>query len=314
MNNNISVQIIEGLHDIKPNYKANKYPQPGHVALPRMFWVGLWIAARGGGKTYSCAQLLKMYETHGVFDAKTGEECIQRVILMSPTVEANPVWSSLQHLDPSDVHGCYSDKLLVKVIEDIRREAEATETYLRRVRAWKRAMKARHMHEISKKDMEILMETQFNDPREWGEQPRFTKPVVNFLILDDLVGSDAFKAVGKSELTQVLLRNRHMRLNIAILAQSLKSVPRTIRMNSSVFVLFRFANTKVILDLHEEVSNMLTEQEFEELYKYATSEDHGCLIIDQTQPDKSQRFKLGWDSLILRQNLQGLLLEQPRSN
>ena len=296
----ISTQPIDGLTDIKPKYKANKYPQPGHVALPRMFWVGLWIASRGGGKTYSCAQLLKMYETHGIFDPKTGEECVQRIILMSPTVEANPIWKSLEHLDPADIHGRYSDRLLVQVIDDIRREAEATETFLRRMRAWKRAMKAKHMHEISKKDMETLMETQMNDPREWGDQPKYTKPVVNFLILDDLIGSDAFKAVGNSELTQVLLRNRHMHLNIAILAQSLKSVPRTIRMNASVFVLFRFANTKVILDLHEEVSNMLTEQEFEELYKYATRDDHGCLIIDQTQPDKSQRLKLGWDNLILR--------------
>lgn len=294
----ISSNPIDGLTGIEPHYKANKYPYPGHVSLPNMFWVGLWIASRGGGKTYSCAQLLKMYETHQLYDPKTHEECVQRVILMSPTVEANPVWTSLKNLDPKDIHGRYSDRLLSRVIDDIKTEAEATETFLRRMRVWRRAMRAKSIDQLSKKDVEVLMETQMTDPREWGEQPKYTKPVVNFLILDDLVGSDAFKAVGKSELTQVLLRNRHMRLNIAILAQSLKSVPRTIRMNASVFVLYRFANVKVIFDLYEEVSNLLTEREFEEVYKYATREDHGALIIDQTQKDKSQRLKNGWDNIL----------------
>ncbi len=79
----------------------------------------------------------------------------------------------------------------------------------------------------------------------------------------------------------------------------MKSVPRSIRMNESVFVLFKFANAKVVLDLYEEVSSLVTEQEFESIYRYATDDDHGSLVIDTTQPDKRMRFKKGWDEVIV---------------
>ena len=298
----LALQDIDGLAGIHPTYKQNKYPVPGHPALPRLFWVGLWIAARGGGKTYSCAQLLKMYETHGIYDTKTGNACHQRVILMTPTFEANPVWTSLKHLDTeSDVHSSYSDAKLVDVVDDIRQEAEKTATYCRRCAAWDEAARYRRPEEIPSELMEVLMETQLQHPDEHGEQPKYKRPCVTFLILDDLVGSDAFKAVGRSALTQLVLRNRHCRICIAILSQSLKSVPRSIRMNASIFVLFKFANTRVLEDLHEEVSSLITEQEFTELFKAATNDDHGSLIIDQTQPDKTHRLRLGWEKFLLIQ-------------
>jgi hypothetical protein len=298
----IAATDIDGLTGIHPTYKANKYPAPGHAALPRMYWVGLWIASRGGGKTYSCAQLLKMYERHGVYDTRTGQACHQRVILLTPTFDANPVWTSLKHLDfENDVHSKYSDALLVRVVEDVKREAEATETYCRRCRAWDKAAKYRRPEDIPKEIYEVLMETQLVHPSEWGEVPKYTRPTVTFLILDDLVGSDAFKSVGKSALTQLVLRNRHCRICIAILSQSLKSVPRSIRMNASVFVLFKFANMRVLDDLYEEISNLLTESEFVDLFKYATNDKHGSLIIDQTQADKTQRLKLGWEIFLLLQ-------------
>ena len=48
-----------------------------------------------------------------------------------------------------------------------------------------------------------------------------------------------------------------------------------------MYVLYRFANVKMVLEkLYEEVSNLLTETQFEELYKHATSEPHDALVID----------------------------------
>jgi len=275
-----------------------------------MFFVGMWVGARGGGKTYSCAHLLKLYEHFGIHEK--GRECDQRIIVMSPTVEANMgVWKTLKHLDfDMDVHGNYSDAELVAVVNDIRAEAEKTETWCRRCRAWDRALKTRHPSQVSKKDMETLLETQMMNPREVMDRPKHERPVVNFLILDDLVGSSAFKSVGVSTLTNVVLKNRHIRLNICILVQALKSVPKSIRSNASVFVLFKFANTDIVLELHEVVSNIVTEDQFLALYKFATEDDHsasgtgrpqvchGSLIIDTTQPNKRDRFKASWSTVI----------------
>jgi hypothetical protein len=278
--------------------KPRIVPIPGHESLPRMFFVGMWIGARGGGKTYSCAHLLKLYEHFGLHEK--GKLCDQRIILMSPTVEANMgVWKTLKHLNfDADVHGNYSDAKLVAVVNDITQEAEKTKTWCRRCDAWDRAMKARHPSHVSKKDLATLSETGMMNPREVMERPKHERPVVNFLVLDDLVGSSAFKSVGVSTLTNVVLKNRHIRLNICILVQALKSVPKSIRSNASVFVLFKFANTDIVLELHEVVSNIVTEDQFMSLYKFATEHDHGSLIIDTTQPNKEDRFKASWSQYI----------------
>jgi len=285
------------IDDVQFKIKSKRVPIPGHDALPRMFFVGLWIGARGGGKTYSCAHLLKLYEHFGIYFG--GQSCAQRIVLMSPTVEANPAWRELKHLDfDADVHGSYSDAKLVEVVEEIKAEARKTETWVRRTRTWDRCVR-KHPSTISRKDWAVLAETGNMDPRETTPRPKFEKPVVTFLVLDDLVGSSAFKSVGVSALTNLTLRNRHVNICVCILAQTLKSIPKSIRTNANVFVLFKFANMKVIVDdLYEEVSNLVTEEEFVDLYKYATEEDHGSLIIDQSQPDKANRFKESWSTVL----------------
>jgi len=287
-----------GIDDVKLEIKDEPVPIPGHDDLPRMFFVGMWVGARGGGKTYSCALLLRLYQRFGV--RLDGKKCAQRIVIMSPTVEANPVWHNLKHVNfENDVHGNYSDAKLTKVVQDIADESEKTKTWCRRCDAWDRSVKAEHPSEISKKDMETLAETGMRNPREVMERPKHTRPVVNFLVLDDLVGTSAFKHVGQSVLTNVVTKNRHFRINVCILVQALKTVPKTIRNNSSVFILFKFANADIVLELWDEVSNILTTKEdFIRIFRYATRKDHGSLIIDMKQPE-SERFKDSWSSVVV---------------
>jgi hypothetical protein len=50
-------------------------------------------------------------------------------------------------------------------------------------------------------------------------------------------------------------------------------------------------------DLYEEVSNVLTQEQFEELYDKATEEQYGSLIIDNTHKEK--RFLSGLDTELI---------------
>ena len=80
--------------------------------------------------------------------------------------------------------------------------------------------------------------------------------------------------------------------------QNLKSVPKPIKSNCNLYFLGKFASKKVILDdLYEEVSNVLTEEQFEELYTHATSEKYGSLIIDNTTSEK--KFYRGFDKQLV---------------
>jgi hypothetical protein len=79
-----------------------------------------------------------------------------------------------------------------------------------------------------------------------------------------------------SSLTDNLIKNRHKGISFAILAQSVRSIPKNIRLNYNVLFVGKFASKKVVLeDLYEEVSNILTLEEFEELHDKATEEQYG---------------------------------------
>ena len=55
----------------------------------------------------------------------------------------------------------------------------------------------------------------------------------------------------------------------------------------------------VIEKNYEEVSNVLTEQQFEELYKHATSEPYIALVIDDhPKVDRDKRFKKNFNVVL----------------
>jgi hypothetical protein len=91
-----------------------------------------------------------------------------------------------------------------------------------------------------------------------------------------------------------MIKNRHMGINFCLLLQSIRSCPKNIRLNCSVFQLAAFKNKKVILeDIYEEVSNVIGIDQFEELYDHATAKPYGSLIIDTSN---GKRFLSNFDS------------------
>ena len=145
---------------------------------------------------------------------------------------------------------------------------------------------------------DILKVYDFGDPDEIPKPKNLVAPV-NIIILDDLMGSAiAFSNKKASVLLNNLIKNRHNAVSFAILAQSVKSIPKNIRLNCNVFFVGKFASKKVVLeDLYEEVSNVLTIEQFEELYDTATNEQYGSLIIDCSHKEK--RFMRGLDTQLI---------------
>jgi hypothetical protein len=72
-----------------------------------------------------------------------------------------------------------------------------------------------------------------------------------------------------------------------IAVQSLKGVPREIRLNTNVFFLGKFANSKIICeDCYEEVSNVMGLDNFMKLYEKSIEDKYGALIVDLSGDDK----------------------------
>jgi hypothetical protein len=92
------------------------------------------------------------------------------------------------------------------------------------------------------------------------------------LILDDLIGNNECFKKGNCTISNLTIKHRHLGINIIYTSQNPKSIPNIIRNNVDIFCLYKFANTKMVLEkLYDEVSSFLKEDEFESVYKHATS-------------------------------------------
>ena len=292
----IKERPIPHWQDIKLTYAKNKYPVPLDPQAPRMFFVGLFVGSRGSGKTHAICQLLKQYERTGIVDQGTQRKVAQRVIVFSPTIDANPVFTSLGTLDEKDVHTSYTDSKLLQVIDDIKHERSETVEYQRKLKIFRKFLKCKpsQLASLTHEEVTELERMDYDEP----PKPTYPDSCVVFMVLDDLIGSAAFKSVGRSALTELVLKNRHLGVNILIATQNLKAIPKSIRTNTSLFVVYRFASKKVISeDLYEEVSNSMTLPQFEALIEYATEGDHNSLVIDFSA-EKDARFKKNFDRIL----------------
>jgi hypothetical protein len=284
---------LEGFNH-KLSYDKLNYPQCNCGKCPRFFWNMMNIGARGSGKTYTIVQMIKHYEKNKIM--KDNIEYKLRTHLISPTIQANEIYQSLDSLDmDKDAHENYSDKLILDIIAGIKERKQKYEDYLLYKKYYEKVMKTApnkldKLYDENPDMFALLEQYNYQHPSEIEHD----KPEVNIVILDDLLGSDAFTRRTKSTLVNAMIKNRHMGICFALLVQSIRSVPKNIRLNCSVFQLATFKNKKMILeDIYEEISNVIGIDDFETLYDYATSKPYGSLIIDTTN---GKRFLSNLDS------------------
>jgi hypothetical protein len=284
------------------NCKLN-YPECRCGKCPLFYWNLLSVASRGSGKTYNICKLIKHYEDHDLVD-NDGLIHPLRTIVISPTLDANLIFNNLKSLDENDKYDKYSDELLQSIIDDIKINKEETDKYNKYVEAYKKTsnIKENKLNAFFDKNPDIydtLKTFNFEDIDEIPK-PKYLVSPVCICVLDDLMGSAvAFSNKKASVLLNNLIKNRHNGISFAILAQSVKSVPKNIRANCNVFFVGKFASKKIILeDLYEEVSNVLTLEQFEELYNHCIDNNqYGSLIIDCTHKEK--RFCSGLDKELI---------------
>lgn len=286
---------IQGFNAKLDNSKTN-YPQSTNPNAPRLFFNLLSVASRGGSKTYTTCRLIKEFEESQLID-NDGVVHPLRTFLISPTIGANAIFKNLKSLDESDMYEEYSDDILQDIIDEIERTNEEVKKYKIYKETYKLIEKTpkKRIPKLLKDRPEIIEILQEYDYQHYDKiDIRFKERPVSFIILDDLMGSSAFNKKAQSLLTYYLIKNRHHFISFFILVQSLKSVPKPIRQNCNVYFLGKFASKKYIIDdMYEEVSNVLTEQQFMDIYEHATKEKYGALIIDNSGDTK--RFYKGLD-------------------
>ena len=278
----------------KINNSKLDYPKSDNKDLFNLFFNYLGVASRGGGKTYSTVKIIREYERSLMKSGDGGKKIHKiRTILISPTYDANKnLWANLKSLDENDIYETYSEAILKDIIDDIRGIIDEVDIYNKYVDYYNLVDETpkNEIDKLLKSNPEIsilLKKYEYQTPAQIKKFFRYTTKPITFLILDDIMGSSALNRKSENLLKYWLIKNRHIFTSFFILVQSIKSVPKDMRLNCNLFYLGKFSNRKSILnDLYEEVSSVMTEKEFENLYDKATSTQYGSLIIDLTGSKK----------------------------
>ena len=272
----------------KINNSKLDYPKSDNNNLFNLFFNMMAVASRGGGKTYSVVKIIKEFEKSKMISGQ-GEHKI-RTILISPTYDANKnLWGNLKSLDENDIYESYTEGILQSIIDDIKGIIDEVDIYNKYLYYYDLIDKTpkNQIEPLLKSNPEIsfiLKKFNYETPTKIKKYFRYTTKPITFLILDDIMGSSALNRKSENLLKYWLIKNRHIFTSFFILVQSMKSVPKDMRLNCNLFYLGKFSNKKAILnDLYEEVSSVLTEPLFETLYDKAINDNqHGALIIDLT--------------------------------
>jgi hypothetical protein len=261
------------------------------------------VAKRGGGKTTAVCNLLRMMHQEGSLD---------RVLAITSTYESNvPQFEGIP-LGKEDVFHPEDPEAIQHIVDIIESERRDYDTYWERMRTWQAMRKAMKQvntdRDIFNIHPELLIkayELEVMDVEKPEHRWNGRKPVI-FLLVDDGQGS---KLMRDRRFVNFCLRHRHLGArdgdrfgcSVAILCQTYKSrdagLPKDIRDNCTVLLLFRTKNMQVIDGIAEEIADDVPYEDFLNVYHQAIDgQDHGFLTIDFNP--KKHRFRRCFDTYI----------------
>lgn len=278
--------------------KKKNVPQSTNKSLPLLFHTMLLTGKKGAGKTYKIVKLLQAYEKSKLRD-KDDIDYGMRIIIIAPTANSgsNEVYKTLKSLDEKDIHLDYSDQILDGILTDIKQKQKEYEGYLEYKRIYDKFLRVKTVTKMKYEEMEILEMHDFQTPKDaYGD----IKPLVTWIIFDDLVGTGAFNRKAKSMISNLTIKHRHLRTNLIFTTQSYKQLPMIIRVNIDILVLFKTGSDTELSKIFEDVSGYIKYDQFLQLYDYATDEKNDAfIVINNSMEGKGTRYFKNWDKELL---------------
>jgi len=273
---------IDNIDDKPFDIKKKNVPQSTNNSLPSLFNTSLFVGSKGTGKSYKLTKLLKLYEQSKIKD-DDGIEYEMRVILICPTASsgANEVYKVLNSLDQeNDVHLDYNDELILKILDDIKLKQVEYDNIIKYKKIYDKFNKIKDVSKLDDEELQLLEENDFMKPDN-------IKPKITWIIFDDLVGLGVFNKKAKSIISNLTIKHRHLKTNLIFTTQSYRQLPPVIRSNIDIYCIFKSNSYNEILNkIFDDVSGVISMQDFIELYEHATEEKNDCLTIINNSMDK----------------------------
>ena len=298
-------------------YKKYTPPQPRNKDLPPCYNIILSSSPKGGGKSYNCVELLTSYEESG-FVSSEGNDVRMRIIWVSGGTsrsKQNNILNTLKCLhdkDRIDVEDDIDDKLN-EIYDSLLAERDTIEEYNEYRRVYKKFIKS-NIAKMTDEELQLLEWKSYIDPAEDPDAPRdFDGNILYhyrmvFLVLDDMIGGDAFSNSKRSNFFNKLsVKSRHesdklVGINLFYITQNLKSIPAIIRRQTDIFVLLKSANREYIIDnIATEIGSHFSKEEVAEYYDQIMKIPYGSLILSIHKQEKDEnRVRMGWNNIVER--------------
>lgn len=295
---NIQVEKIKGLDNII-KHKKKPVPKSTHPDFPvNLFFTYCSFGMKNSGKSYSITKLLTLFDKYPVKDAD-GSLMENRTIWLSPTANfsSNSIVHTIKSLDiENDIYENVNEQVLQDVFNEIVLEKETLKKKEAYKKAYKRFIRIKDVNRLAIEDILLLSDYNYEPPSVVFDN---IKNYCYFLVLDDLIGqSNSVFGIRKNNfLSNLVIKHRHYGINLIFTAQQQKYIPPIIRSNLDIIQIFKTASSKVLENMYEEVSNLLTFEEFEQLFKFCIEQAYGSLIINNHQ-DAKHRFWLNWEKVL----------------
>lgn len=228
-----------------------------------------FVGPCGAGKTYACSQLLRQ-------QCRDGQ--VKRVYVIGPTVTKNHAWDAVR---PWIMGTCEDAEEAEEFMHEMRKRCVAEYDCWETIRKnYSRANFRKILQSGKASDGYDRLVREFARDRgpEW-----YDDAPCSALVCDDCMGTNLFNYSRQSTYSNMLIRHRHLGMNVYALVQGLKnSFPRHLRLNVRCWMLWRFGDKRIVQDLFSEASGALCDEgEFHDMYSLLTGKnDRG----ENTQP------------------------------
>jgi hypothetical protein len=262
-------------------------PRSAPATMPNRPMLGVVCGSRGSGKSSALINFVKLYAKHNFFD---------KVIVCSPTFFNDPKLAQLvDDRYESQIVTDVNREAVDDIIESIKADIDEYKSYQAYIKVWNKMMKAKdldaYLSKANPEDVALLMEHDYQPPT-----TRFKHGMPTTLwICDDLVGERAI--YNNPIFNKFLLQHRHYLTSILFAVQVWKGgVPRGIRNNLSLALLFTNKSKPVRMEIAEELSAFIAPDRFIELWDFCCKEAHDFLMVNWDDP--KHRFRRNFDEII----------------
>lgn len=293
---------VAGLQINVPPGSAFRCETP--AMMPKMHFLCACIGKRGSGKMVASVNLLEKLQA------------VDRLIYVSPSAKSNSAGlSRLRHmLAPEDMYDDVNNvSILSEIVGKIEQERDDLEEYRRKLKLYNQAMsKVTSEMPIWQIEPDLLLAFGEGPPKHrWGGK----SPCI-VIYFDDILGSQLMIGKGAREIARICLYHRHLggytdpkeagAIGASLLfnAQSWKTsiggLPKALRNNLTLMILFKTKSGKELQEIAEEVSGEVSEETFFEVYRQAIQEPHDMLMIDlHPKASHPSMFRRNFDEFII---------------